>query len=705
MSDYFSDLNPAQTKAVLHFEGPLLVFAGAGSGKTRVLTRRIAHLIREHRVHPSSILAVTFTNKAAREMKERVQKLFNGSMMPLWISTFHASCARILRTDAKYLDYTEKFVIYDSSDSLAAMKRVFNKKNVDQKIIDPKTMLHRIDRAKNDYLFPEAFLKDSYLAPSQAELLAELYQGYQDELHSANAMDFGDLLCNVVTLFKLEPKILERYQNQFRFLLIDEYQDTNKVQYELVHLLAAKSQNLCVVGDDDQSIYAFRGATVQNILNFKRDFPDAAVVTLDENYRSSKFILDAANSVIEKNQNRQHKKMRTARAEGDLLSCYHGFDERDEAEFVAREIISLVQSGKKLEDMAVFYRTNAQSRAIEELFCENAIAYQIFGGHKFYDRKEIKDLLSYFRLILNPKDNQAFFRIINTPARGLGAASVGGLTAYADQRKLAIFPALIEALKEEKVPFLSNANRKKFENFVRIIASLSEELVLAESKLDGEIEEVLQSERVNALAELFNRIADKSGYLAELKAEGTPEAESRVENIYELSEVAGEFVRRAFQNGEKVTAYDFLERASLSSDLDGENSKEVDGEGGESTRGENIKGDRKARNAVSMMTLHLAKGLEFPIVFLVGLEEGVLPHVRSLDDRQALEEERRLCYVGITRAMERLYISRAQNRQSFGRGNFYSGVCSRFLDDVPIEVLQEKWSPLAYQDRAYQDRF
>jgi DNA helicase-2/ATP-dependent DNA helicase PcrA len=698
LSDYLADLNPEQKRAVLHYEGPLLVFAGAGSGKTRVLTRRIAHLIKEHRVHPSSILAVTFTNKAAREMKERVQKLFNGSFLPLWISTFHASCARILRADAKYLNYTERFVIYDSADSLAAMKRVFNKKNVDQKLIDPRGMLFKIDRAKNDYLFPDSFLNDRYMAPSQAELQYELYQGYQDELLSANAMDFGDLLCNVVTLFKLEPKILERYQNQFRFLLIDEYQDTNKVQYELVHLLAEKSKNLCVVGDDDQSIYAFRGATVQNILNFKRDFPDAAVVTLDENYRSSKFILDAANSVIEKNQNRQYKKMRTSKEKGEFLYCYHGFDERDEADFVSREIVSLVEGGRKLEEIAVFYRTNAQSRAIEELFCENGLAYQIFGGHKFYDRKEIKDLLAYFRLLLNNKDNEAFFRIINVPARGLGATSVGGLTAYAQEKKLALYPALLAALEEEKKPaFLSNANRKKFESFVKLVAILEEELILAESKLEGEVEDILRSERVNALADLFNRIADKSGYLAELKAEGTPEADSRIENIFELSEVAGEFIKRAFQSGDRVTVQDFLERASLSSDLDGENSKEVNDEGEKANQKE--KGERKARNAVSMMTLHLAKGLEFPIVFLVGLEEGVLPHVRSLDDRQALEEERRLCYVGITRAMERLYISRAQNRQTFGRGNFYSGVCSRFLDDIPLEVLQEKWSELAYRDR------
>jgi len=694
---HLKDLNPEQLDAVIHFEGPLLVFAGAGSGKTRVLTRRVAHLMREHSVRAEEIFAVTFTNKAAREMKERVATLFNRDSMPIWISTFHASCARILRQSSKYLDFTEHFAIYDTSDSLSVLKRVFNRKNVDPKLIDPKTMLGKIDKAKNDYLFPDHFRENRFLSSAQAELMAELYEGYQEELRSSNAMDFGDLLCNVVTLFKLEPKILERYQEQFRFLLIDEYQDTNKVQYELVHLLGNKYRNLCVVGDDDQSIYAFRGATVQNILNFKGDFPDAKVITLDTNYRSTKSILSAANAVISRNQNRQKKTMRTDNPEGAKVFFYHGFDERDEAEFVVREISGMIAAGRKLSEIAVFYRTNSQSRAIEELFCETGIPYQIFGGHRFYDRKEIKDILAYFRLVLNPADDEAFLRIINIPARGLGATSVGGLIAYSQKEKLPLLAALRKAFSESsKPPFMSTANRKKFENFDKLITELTADLSLAHTKLEGEASEILQSERVRALATFFLAVADKSGYLKELKAEDTAEAESRIENIYELFEVAGEFVRRQLEMGETPSFSGFLERASLASDLDSENTKEIDSAGGQKKNGE-----RKALNGVSMMTLHLAKGLEFPLVFLLGMEEGVLPHVRSLDERQALEEERRLCYVGFTRAMEKLILTRAKHRQSFGRMNFYSGLVSRFLDELPSSLLEEKWSTMLSEERAY----
>ncbi len=625
-------------------------------------------------------------------MKERVASLFRRQYVPVWVSTFHASCSRMLRTDAKYLDFTQNFVIYDTGDSLSALKRVYAKQKVDPKLIEPRAMLSKIDKAKNDYLFPDSFRESRYLSEAQAELLANLYQGYQDELKASNAMDFGDLLCNVVTLFELEPKILERYQDQFQYLLIDEYQDTNKVQYELVRMLSAKSKNLCVVGDDDQSIYAFRGATVQNILNFKHDFPEAKVVTLNQNYRSTRFILDAANSIIAQNKNRQHKTMRTDNPAGQQIICYHGFDERDEAEFVVREISALLSRDRKLSDIAIFYRTNAQSRAVEELLCENGVPYQIFGGHKFYDRKEIKDILAYFRLLLNSADNEAFLRIINVPARGLGATSVGGLVAYADKNRLPLFSALERALAEEKNPgFMGSANRKKFESFITLMTALREDLSLAERKLAGTAAQVLASERVNALADLFRSIAERTSYLAELRAEDTPEADSRIENIYELSEVAGEFVRRSLEAGEQISLSAFLERATLSSDLDSENTKVVD-DAGAQQKTEQKKEDRHAANAISMMTLHLAKGLEFSVVFLLGLEEGVLPHLRSLEERAALEEERRLCYVGITRAREELYLTRARHRQSYGRMNFYSGVSSRFLDDIPQEVIEERWS-------------
>jgi DNA helicase-2/ATP-dependent DNA helicase PcrA len=695
LPSHLQNLNPEQYEAVVHHEGPLLVFAGAGSGKTRVLTRRIAHLIREHRVYPDEILAVTFTNKAAKEMKERVFSLLGREALPVWVSTFHASCARILRQQAKLLDFTENFAIYDTSDSLSVLKRVFAKKNVDHKLIDPRSMLGKIDRAKNDYLFPDSFRENRFLSEAQGALMAEIYEAYQQELHQANAMDFGDLLCNVVTLFKLEPKVLEGYQQKFRFQLIDEYQDTNKVQYELIRMLSARSKNLCVVGDDDQSIYAFRGATVQNILSFKKDFPEAKVVTLDRNYRSTQSILTAANCVISRNQNREKKTMRTDNPKGDPVFLFHGFDERDEAEFVVREIASLLSRGRKLSDIAIFYRTNAQSRAVEELLCENGIPYQIFGGHRFYDRKEIKDILAYLRLLLNPSDNEAFARIVNVPARGLGATSIGGLMAYANSEKLPLYPALRKALDSEiKIPFLSNANRKKFENFTILIEELSLELSAVNDQLSGIRDDVLASERVRALSRLLQAIATKSGYLAELKAEDTPEADSRIENIFELFEVAGEYVRKTLESNEVPTPFGFLERASLASDLDSENTKEVDDAG----REQKMKGERKAQNAVSMMTLHLAKGLEFPVVFLLGVEEGVLPHSRSLDDRQALEEERRLCYVGFTRAMERLFLTRAKYRQTFGRNNYYSGLVSRFVDDLESSLLEERWSQMLSQN-------
>lgn len=691
LPNHLSDLNREQLEAVQHNVGPLLIFAGAGSGKTRVLTRRIAHLVLEHQVEPSRIFAVTFTNKAANEMKERVQALFTGMRLPsgygfgrrLWVSTFHSSCARILRSEAKFLEYKDNFAIYDTSDSLSVLKRAYEKLNIDPRFIEPRHVLSRIDRAKNDYKFSDAIRQDRTIPREMADATADLFDAYQAELKASNAMDFGDLLCNVLTLFKLEPRILARYQDQFEYLLVDEYQDTNRVQYELVKLLTGERKNLCVVGDDDQSIYAFRGATVENILTFQKDFPSAKVVTLEINYRSTKKILAAANAVIAKNSFRQKKTMRTDNVEGANVACYHAFDERDEAEFVVREIAALRELGNPYSSMAVFYRTNAQSRAVEELLCEHGVPYQIFGGHRFYDRKEIKDLLAYYRLLLNPDDNEAFLRIINTPARGLGPTSVGGLVAVAAKKRLALLETLRRVLagdfQGEGKLFLSTANRKKFEKFISTIDELVVDKQTAQDQLrDGSYQGVV------AIAGFFKNIAEKTGYLEGLRGENTLESDSRVENIYELFEVAGEFVQRALESGDKVELIDFLERTSLSSDLDKENTK-VDAVDAE-------KKDEKNRHCVSLMTLHLAKGLEFPIVFLVGMEEGVLPHSRSLDTRLELEEERRLCYVGMTRARERLYLSHAEHRQSFGRSGFFSGISSRFLHDIPEELLEVKYS-------------
>ena len=666
-------------KAVRHGPGPLLIFAGAGSGKTRVLTRRIANLILEHHVHPSQILAVTFTNKAANEMKQRVEKLFGQGPIPTWVSTFHSMCSRILRLHAKCLNYTPNFVIYDSSESQAVLKRAFKKLKLDPRVIDIKTVASRIDRAKNNYQFSDSIRTDRYTPEALAHMMADLFDAYQEDLRNSNAMDFGDLLCNTVTLFTLEPQILENFQNRFQYVMIDEYQDTNRVQYLLVHQLAGKHQNLCVVGDDDQSIYAFRGASIENIRNFKKDFPQAEVITLHRNYRSTKTILDAANCIIAKNSNRQKKQMTTDNPRGRQISLFHAFDEKDEAEHITRQISSLLSEGIKASDIAVFYRTNAQSRAVEELLCENNIPYEIYGSYRFYERKEIRDILAYCRLLLNPSDNEAFLRVVNTPTRGLGASSVGALAAFADSAKKPLLAALDEALTSG-AKFLTAAAKKKFTAFREIITDLQADAEKTERLLQTEDGTHSADERFNAIGIFLGTIADKTGYLAELKADDTPEADSRMENIYELLEVASEFARRAFSQGEIPTIAAFLERTSLTSDLDKENTKTSSGEA------------KKKPAAISLMTLHLAKGLEFKIVFLLGLEEGILPHVRALDDRTELEEERRLCYVGITRAQQRLYLSRAQERQSFGRASYYSGLPSRFLDELPRHLIDEHWS-------------
>ena len=678
-STYLADLNPQQRQAVCHGNGPLLIFAGAGSGKTRVLTRRMTHLILEHNIHPGEILAVTFTNKAAQEMKSRVGQLLGNHQTPSWVSTFHSSCARILRRYAEALGYTSSFAIYDSSDSLAVIKRVYKKLNIDPRMLDPKMVRAKIDRAKNDYKFPDSFREDMYLPQIHANQIADVYEAYQQELHTSNAMDFGDLICNTVTLFKLEPSILVQFQSRFRQVLIDEYQDTNKVQYKLIQMLVENHQNICVVGDDDQSIYAFRGATIQNILNFKKDFPEARVITLETNYRSTKTILTAANAVISQNKNRQKKSMKTDNIQGDAIVFYPAYNEKEEARFLTREITACLNKGASAKQIAVFYRTNAQSRAIEEIFCENSIPYEIFGGHRFYDRKEIKDVLAYFRLLINEKDDEAFLRIINTPTRGLGPTSVGALQAFASEKKLPLFRALRQAIAE-KASFLTSANTKKFDRFLSLLDELKGDLEQAQELLSSKTEkpERVEIALVNSIAEVLKAIAEKSGYLDKLKKDDSPESQSRIENIYELMGVAAEFVRTQIAEKQKVDINNFLDRTSLSSDLDQENTKNTPDV------------SKKFDGKISLMTLHLAKGLEFDFVFLVGLEEGLLPHIRSFESKPALEEERRLCYVGITRARKKLFLSQALSREGAGRVNWNSGIPSRFLSELPRELLDER---------------
>ncbi|MCB0346328.1 MAG: UvrD-helicase domain-containing protein [Bdellovibrionales bacterium] len=675
-NSYLDSLNPQQRQAVLHTGGPLLVFAGAGSGKTRVLTHRIAHLVLEHGVAPHRILAVTFTNKAAREMKERTAALFSHRGVPDWVATFHSIGVRILRIHARELDYQPGFAIYDAGDSLSLVKRICKKLKVDPKILEPRTIRSQIDRAKNDYIFPDGLVSWSNLPPQLGQIVAEVYERYQEELVAANAMDFGDLLCNVVTLFTLERSILEHYQEQFQHVLIDEYQDTNKVQYKLITQLAAAHQNLCVVGDDDQSIYAFRGASIDNILNFQKDFPDAKVVTLEQNYRSTKTILAAANAVIAKNERRQQKTLRTENEQGSNIVGHKSFDEIDEASFVSSEIARLLAAGVPASEIAIFYRTNAQSRAIEESLIETTIPYEIYGSHRFYERKEIKDILAYVRLLANEYDNEAFLRIINVPTRGIGAKSVANVVAYAAKEQLAYFPALKKAVLEKSAPFMKGAGGKKLAAFVTLMNELqarkdqTEDILAAPDSMDS------YDEKVNALAGLINEIAKKSQYLERLRTQDTPEAESRVENIYELMTVASEFVRAAVNNGQNAKLSDFLDRVSLTSDSDEENIE--------------THTDTKSTEPISLMTLHLAKGLEFDAVFVIGFEEGLLPHVRSIDDAAALEEERRLCYVGMTRARKHLYLTRARTRQTFGRQSFYGGVPSRFIEDLPSELIDDR---------------
>ena len=673
-STHLSDLNDAQRDAVLHKDGPLLVFAGAGSGKTRVLTRRISNLILEHRVHPSQILAVTFTNKAAGEMKARVASLLRmgpAHTSRMWVSTFHSMCVRILREYGDELGFTRQFVIYDSTDSLSVMKRVYKKIGVDPRVIEPKTVLSRIDWAKNNFKDSEALRNDSFYPSDEADLIADLFEHYQAELLSSNAMDFGDLLCNALSLLKLDKKIREHYQSQFKYLMIDEYQDTNQVQYLLMKILSEQHKNICAVGDDDQSIYAFRGASIDKILSFSKDYPDAKIVTLNTNYRSTKTILEVANNIIAKNEKRQAKTMVTENELGDKLVCYRAYNEESEAQFILSEIIKLREKGHKLSDMSIFYRTNAQSRAIEEGLIGAGLPYEIYGGYKFYERKEVKDQLAYFKLILNNKDNESFLRVINTPPRGIGPTTIAKLVKFADSAGLSLFEAVEEAPKH-KTTGLSAAAATKLLAFHKLIEELSVKAEDARALLQNE--EAVQTDRLQAVGSLLKEIAEKSKYIQKLREAKTEEAESRIENINELFSVAVDFVSRHFEiAGDCPNLEDFLDRTSLASDLD-----------------KAANPNNEESGILSLMTLHLAKGLEFDYVFLAGLEEGLLPHSRSLEDRESLEEERRLCYVGITRAKKQLYISRATNRQSFGYSSWYSGLPSRFLEDIPEELSEDR---------------
>jgi DNA helicase-2/ATP-dependent DNA helicase PcrA len=635
-------LNPEQREAAAHGDGPLLVLAGAGSGKTRTLTHRIAHLIASGHARPHEILAVTFTNKAAREMQERVASLL-GDGVHVWVATFHSTCVRILRREIGHLGFERSFVIYDQADSLTAVKRVLRTLGVDDRSYPPRAVRADIDRLKNRGLLPSDLAERSF----GMDRLPEIYQRYQTELRRANALDFGDLLVLTVRLFENHPGVLEYYQSRFRHVLVDEYQDTNPVQYRLLRLLADRHSNLCVVGDEDQSIYRFREADIRNILDFEGDFPGARVVRLERNYRSTQPILTAASAVVANNAERKGKTLYTEREGGEPVRFYEASDERGEASYVVGELLRLRDEGIPLGDSAIFYRTHAQSRPLEEELLKYNLPYVVVGGLRFYDRAEVKDALGYLRVLRNPKDTESLLRIVNSPSRGIGRTTVERVLAAAEELQVSPYEALGHCVGDGR---LGRAATRRVSEFLELLASIRAEV-------DG-----------RSLTDILVLVLDRTGYVRALEKEGTVEAESRLENLRELLSATAEFERLnaegAIQNEEPPedqTLLDlFLEQVTLISDADRVVSEP----------------DR-----VPLMTAHVAKGLEFPIVFLVGMEEGLFPHFASLSDPSAIEEERRLCYVGMTRAMERLYLTNATMRRLHGA--IRHNAPSRFLSEIP----------------------
>lgn len=632
-------LNPAQQSAVLHQEGPLLVVAGAGSGKTRVLTLRIANLIDEGKALPEEILAITFTNKAAQEMRDRIASQIGPVGKNIWVSTFHSACARILRSEASHLGYRPSFSIYDSSDTARLVGYAINELNLDTKRFSPKSIAAQISAAKNELIDFESYAKRAEGIFERK--ISDIYRLYQQKLLQANAMDFDDLVMLVVHLFQSNSKVLQRYQRRFRHLLVDEYQDTNMAQNELVFLLGSEHQNVCVVGDADQSIYRFRGADIRNILEFEKIFPATKTIYLEQNYRSSATILKAANAVIENNFGRKPKQLWTEKQDGDLIDCYIATDERDEAAWVVSRISSLCsQDSYSYSDFAIFYRANAQSRSIEEELVRQKIPYRLIGGTRFYDRREIKDLLSYLRLASNESDEVALRRIINVPKRGLGETSIRRLADFASANKQSLY----WAIQNYSEAGLSSRVTEGLGHLSRLLYSLANNKVLPP-------------------AELLDYILHESGYSQALVAEG-PEGALRMENVSELIGVA-----RNYPDLEE-----FLESVSLISDTD-----DLD----------------NTDSKVSLMTLHAAKGLEFPFIFLIGFEEGLFPHSRSFDNPHELEEERRLCYVGITRAKEKVFLSLANERNLWG--SFQHNPPSRFLAEIPKELVKGLETPARSQ--------
>ena len=649
-----NSLNEVQREAVQHTQGPLLILSGAGSGKTRVITHRIAYLLEHHDVSPYRILAVTFTNKAAKEMKQRLDVLVEGSVsQALWVATFHSTCARVLRRDIEKLGanaasenvsrstnyaYTRDFTIFDTGEQATLVKDVLRQLNYSDKQYNPRAILSHISRAKNESISPETYqnVAEGYFE----RIVAEVYALYQDTLRLNNSLDFDDLLLFTVQLLNENPEVRQSYQDKFEYILVDEYQDTNRCQYELVNLLAGTKQNICVVGDDDQSIYAFRGADIRNILDFEQDYPNTRVLRLEQNYRSTQNILDAAWGVVHNNRARKAKKLWTKNDLGELVTCYEAMDENDEAGYVGTQIEDWYAEGVDYKAFAVFYRTNAQSRIFEEAFHAANIPYQIVGGVGFYDRMEIKDILAYLRVVCNPNDSMSVRRIINVPSRGIGATTLDRLISFAAQEGIPLFEAI---QRVDEITTINRGIQAKVRRFTKIFDDFDASMLPADA---------------------LDYVLKVTGYLKNLEAQKTIEAQNRVENIEELINAVIEYE----QNVPEPTLSDYLENVALTADID---TMETD-----------------STDMVTLMTLHSAKGLEFPFVFIVGMEEGYLPHKRSIDEatEAAIEEERRLCYVGITRAMEQLYLLHASERRMFRETEYR--VQSRFISEIPEHLIK-----------------
>lgn len=637
------ELNPQQKEAVMHTEGPLLILAGAGSGKTKVLTNRVAYLIYEMKVAPWHILAITFTNKAAKEMRERIARLIGAAGERVWASTFHSTCVRILREEIDHLGYDKNFVIYDDSDQQTVIKQVLKELNLDEKKYPPRAINSRISTYKNELLTPAAAMKAAF-GDFIEEQYAQIYANYQERLLKNNALDFDDLIMLTVQLLQENPDVLDKYQERFQYIMVDEYQDTNTSQYMLIKLLAKKYRNLCVVGDDDQSIYQWRGADIRNILDFEKDYPEAKVIKLEENYRSTQLILDAAHGVVRNNTDRKEKRLWTQKKGGEKIVYYTAIDEADEAFFITRQIRQMKDKEQHAnKDFAILCRATAQFRNLEETMIKQGIAYKVFGGTKFYSRKEIKDILAYLRILVNPADEISTSRAISAPKRGIGETSWNRLAQYANTHYLSIHEALLQAES----------------------AGVGKKYALAMKQFAEQMDVYRQLSKEMDITTLTQMILEDTGYTEELRAEETIEAETRLENLEEFLSITQAFDAEHMTNGDQLE--EFLAEVALFTDLDEYGDEE---------------------DMVTIMTMHGAKGLEFPVVFLVGMEEGVFPHSRSLNsiDPQEIEEERRLCYVAITRAKEKLYLTRAESRMLYGRTNH--NISSRFIDEIPQDIIE-----------------